>query len=121
MRFLTDENIARSVVIRLREAGHDCLSARESMTGFADAQILARAMTESRVVVTFDKDFGELAFRSNLPATCGVVLFRITQHGREEDIKRVLDTLASRDDWSGAFWTISDQRIRRRPLPKTGG
>src|SRR6266550_6767061 len=113
MRILTDENIARSIVLRLREAGHDCLSARESMTGVADRDILARAMAEARVLVTFDKDFGELAFRSRLPATCGVVLFRITQRGREEDIRRVLETLQSRDDWSGAFWTVTDKRIRR--------
>ncbi len=88
------------------------------MTGVADRDILARAMAEARVLVTFDKDFGELAFRSHLPATCGVVLFRITQRGREQDIQRVLDTLQSRNDWSGAFWTVSDKRIRRRPLPE---
>jgi predicted nuclease of predicted toxin-antitoxin system len=118
MRFLTDENIARSVVIGLRVAGHDCLSASESMTGLADADILARAMAEARILVTFDKDFGELAFRSHLPATCGVVLFRIAQRGRVQDIQRVLDFLQSRDDWSGAFWTVTDKRIRRRPLPE---
>jgi predicted nuclease of predicted toxin-antitoxin system len=77
-----------------------------------------RAVAEGRILVTFDKDFGELAFRSRLPATCGVVLFRITQRGREEDIRRVLETLQSRDDWSGAFWTVTDKRLRRRPLPQ---
>ena len=118
MRFLTDENIPRSVVTRLREAGHDCLSAKESMIGAADADILARATDETRILVTFDKDFGELAFRSRLPASCGVVLFRITQRGRDEDIQLVLDALQSRSDWSGAFWTVTDQRIRRRPLPQ---
>ena len=121
MRFLTNENIARSVVERLREAGPDVLSAKESLQGQPDGQVLARAIAEGRILVTFDKDFGELAFRSRLPATCGVVLFRITQRGREQDVQRVLDTLTARDDWSGAFWTVSDQRIRRRPLPATGG
>jgi predicted nuclease of predicted toxin-antitoxin system len=119
MRFLTYENIARSVVAGLREAGHDCLSAKESMKGLADPLILARAVAEARVLVTFDKDFGELAFRSRLPATCGVVLFRTQARGRDEDIKRILDTLQSRDDWSGAFSTITDQRFRRRPLPES--
>jgi predicted nuclease of predicted toxin-antitoxin system len=118
MRFLTNENIARFVVERLRQAGHDVLSAKESMKGQADSQILARAVAESRVLVTFDKDFGELAFRSRLPATCGVVFFRITQGGRDKDVQRVLDALLSRDDWSGAFWTVADQRIRRRSLPQ---
>jgi predicted nuclease of predicted toxin-antitoxin system len=117
MLLLTDENIARSVVIALREAGHDVLWVKEVMRGAADDFILARAMAEGRVVVTFDKDFGELAFRSRLPSTCGVVLFRITQRGREQDVRIVLDTLRSRNDWSGYFWTINDDRIRQRPLP----
>ena len=68
--------------------------------------------------MTFDKDFAALAFRSNLPATCGVVLFRITPRGREEDAQRIFQTLRGRDDWSGAFWTVTDRRIRRRPLPR---
>lgn len=77
-------------------------------------------MAEARVLVTFDKDFGELAFRSDLPAACGVALFRINPRGREADAERVINTLESRDDWGGAFWTITDQRIRRRPLPQRG-
>lgn len=117
MRFLTNENIARAVVEQLRTAGHDVLSAKESMQGVPDRDVLARAAAEERVLVTFDKDFGELAFRSRLPASCGVVLFRISQRGRAQDTQRVVDTLQSRDDWSGAFWTVTDLRLRRRPLP----
>jgi predicted nuclease of predicted toxin-antitoxin system len=117
MRFLANENIGRSVVARLRQAGHDVLSARESMRGKPDHEVLARAAAEERVLLTFDKDFGEFAFRSRLPAKCRVVLFRITQRGREQDAERLLQALKSRDDWSGAFWTVSDQRMRRRSLP----
>jgi len=117
MLILTDENIAKSVVIGLREAGHDVLWVKEAMRGADDDVILARAMVEGRVVVTFDKDFGELAFRSKLPSTCGVVLFRITQRGWEQDMRIVLDALKSRDNWSGYFWTVTDDRIRQRPLP----
>lgn len=117
MRFLADENVSRSVVEQLRAAGHDCVWARESMRASRDPVILAAAVAEARIVITFDKDFGELAFRSRLPASCGVVLFRITLKGREEDVRRVMQTLQSRNDWSGAFWTITDERIRRRPLP----
>jgi len=117
MRFLANENIARSVVTGLRHAGHDVLWARESLKGQADHLVLARAASDGRVLLTFDKDFGELAFRAGLPADCGVVLFRITQRGRELDARRVLQTLSSREDWSAAFWTVTDWRLRRRSLP----
>jgi predicted nuclease of predicted toxin-antitoxin system len=117
MRYSTNENIPPSVVHQLRADGHDVLSASESMAGRSDADVLARATSENRILVTFDKDFGELAFRSRLPASSGVILFRITPRGRDEDVRRIIETLRSRTDWAGAFWTISDQRVRRRPLP----
>ena len=117
MRFLANENIAPTAIRHLRELGHDVLSVKESMRGMGDGAVLACAVAESRILVTFDKDFGELAFRAHLPATCGVVLFRITLRGREHDTQRVSQTLHGRDDWAGAFWTVTDRRIRRRPLP----
>jgi hypothetical protein len=117
MRFLANENIPPGAVRELREAGHDVLSVKESMTGSGDDVILARAVAEQRVLLTFDKDFGELAFRSRLPASCGVILFRFAQRGRRPDIARLEDAVQSRQDWTGAFWTVTDRGLRRRPLP----
>jgi hypothetical protein len=73
MRLLTNENIPESAVGALRDRGHDVLAVKESMCGAADQVILARAQSESRLVVTQDKDFGELAF----PSACrlSVALF----------------------------------------------
>jgi predicted nuclease of predicted toxin-antitoxin system len=121
MRCVVDENIPPTAVRRLRELGHDVLSVKESMTGFSDVEVLARAVAEMRVVVTFDKDFGELAFRSRLPTGCGVILLRLTQRGREQDISKIVEALNARDDWAGAFWTVTDRRLRRRPLLKSTG
>lgn len=101
-----------TVIRQLRDIDHDVLSVKESMTGHGDKAILARAVAENRIVVTFDKDFGELAFRSHLRAACGVVLFRITPVGPEQDAERIFHTLTSREDWAGAFWTVTDHRIR---------
>ena len=50
----------------------------DGLVGTKDAEVLALAVRESRLLVTQDTDFGELAFRSKLPATRGVVLFRMT-------------------------------------------
>ena len=60
------------------------LSVKESMRSVQDDVILSRAQAEQRVVVTHDKDFGELAFRARLPASCGVVLFRLLRVGPRE-------------------------------------
>jgi predicted nuclease of predicted toxin-antitoxin system len=82
-----------------------------------DDVILARAQAEQRIVVTHDKDFGELSFRSQLPATCGVILLRLTGSDPDADNRRFLGALESRGDWAGHFSVVTDDRIRMRPLP----
>jgi hypothetical protein len=64
-----------------------------------------------------DKDFGELAFRSLLPASCGVILFRLAGMDPETDNQRILEAVESRTDWAGHFSVVTDDRIRMRPLP----
>lgn len=117
MRLLVDENMSTSVIAGLRALGHDVVSAKEEMAGWGDDVILARAQTESRVVVTQDKDFGELAFRIGLPASCGVILFRLTGDDPDNDLPRILEVVSGRSDWSGLFTVATDRRIRTRPLP----
>jgi predicted nuclease of predicted toxin-antitoxin system len=117
MRFLANENVTRTVVLALRQDGHDVLSVKESMRSERDDAILSRAQSEERVVVTHDKDFGELAFRSRLPASCGIILFRLSGWGRDADNERILLALRSRADWAGHFSVVTDSRVRMRPLP----
>ena len=62
----------------LRTDGHDVAWIREDARGTSDDKILFRAQEENRIVLTFDKDFGELVFRSRFPAQSEVILFRIT-------------------------------------------
>jgi predicted nuclease of predicted toxin-antitoxin system len=117
MRILANENVTATVIRELRLRGHDVLSVKESMRGDKDDAILARAQAEERLVVTHDKDFGELAFRSQLPASCGIVLFRLGGNNPDSDNRRALDALESRTDWAGHFSVVTDDRIRMRPLP----
>jgi predicted nuclease of predicted toxin-antitoxin system len=86
------------------------------MRGAADPEILARAQAESRIVVTQDKDFGELAFRRGLPARCGVILFRLVGSNPDADNRRMVEVVESRTDWAGQFAVATDDRIRIRPL-----
>jgi predicted nuclease of predicted toxin-antitoxin system len=120
MRFIANENVAESVLRGLRQRGHDVLSVKELMRGADDVAILSRAQEESRVVVTHDKDFGELAFRQRLPAQCGIILFRLSGGNPDADNRRILDAIESRTDWAGQFAVVADDRIRMRPLPDVG-
>jgi len=116
MRILANENLPRAVVEALRAEGHDVSWVWEGGRGSSDSSILDRAQREDRLVATCDKDFGDLAFRSRTPATCGVILFRISG---SLDVQSRLICLALRGpaEWRGRFTTVTNERVRMRPLP----
>ena len=118
MRLLANENFPGPAVDALRAAGHDVLWARLDMPGADDPTILGRAQHEQRIVLTFDKDFGDLAFYYGLPAECGVILFRIGIPSPEIAAARAVAELAARTDWAGKFAVIDEHRVRVRPLPQ---
>lgn len=120
MRILADENIPRAAVVRLRADGHDVLWVRESCPGISDAAVVEVAATEQRVIVTFDKDFGDLAISGGGPRPAGVVLYRVSMQPPSALAATISATLASRDDWRGHIAVIDDTRIRMRPLQGMG-
>lgn len=117
MRFLANENVPGPIVAALRDRGYDVFWIKESMRGAEDSLVLARAQTERRVVVTLDKDFGELAIRARLPAQSGVILLRLDWKDPDTDNQAAVGALLSRNDWPGNFAVIERDRIRIRPLP----
>ena len=115
MRILADTNIDEPIVIALRNAGHDVVWMNEDDRRMDGPNILARAVREDRLLVTFDTDFGELTFRERLPAHCGVVLFRIAQAVTAlEAAQLIAHSLAAPIAWTRLFWVIN---IRKRALP----
>jgi predicted nuclease of predicted toxin-antitoxin system len=123
MRLILNENIPRIVVEALRAGGHDVLSVKEMMRGASDAAIVQRANDERRLVVTQDKDFGELAFRQGMRAVSGVILFRLTGSSPDADLRRMVSVIEGRTAWEGIFAVATDSRLRLRfhpPKPPNG-
>ena len=114
MRFLADENFPLAAVEALRRDGHDVAWIRADAPGSSDEVVLARGQSERRILVTFDKDFGALAFHARLPAECGVILFRLAKPSAAEVDAAVLEAVRSRDDWAGQFAVVEQERIRLR-------
>ena len=79
--------------------------------------ILAHCVSTGRTLLTFDKDFGELAYHRGLPSECGVVLFRILSQSPEEIAALALSTIRSQPTWIGQFSVVTRTRVRMRPLP----
>lgn len=116
MRILADENIPASAVTALRAAGHDVVWVRTDMPGARDSDVIARAIADSRVLLTFDKDFGELAFRKGLAPPCGIILLRLATRPPASVASSILTLVQSRSDWEGHFCVVDDHSVRIRPL-----
>jgi predicted nuclease of predicted toxin-antitoxin system len=116
VRFLADENFPSVGVAALEAAGHDVIWVRSAAPGATDAAVLAAAMLESRVLLTFDKDFGELVARTALPSGCGVILFRMAPPRTGPLARRLAMRIGARSDWSGHFSVIEPGRVRMRQL-----
>jgi hypothetical protein len=117
LKLLANENFPGDAVAALRARGPDVMWIRTEAPGISDENVLALAMTEQRILITFDKDFGELAFRRKLPATSGIVLFRIEPSSASHIAAFAVRALESRTDWTGHFSVIEETRMRMTPLP----
>lgn len=121
MHFLANENFPGAAVSALAAAGHDIVWVRTAMPDAADSEVLARAARESRILLTFDKDLGELAGREVLPSGCGVILFRIPLPYPARVGDRLAELIGARDDWAGHFSVIEPGRLRMRRLRARSG
>jgi uncharacterized protein (DUF433 family)/predicted nuclease of predicted toxin-antitoxin system len=115
MPFVVDESAGVAVVGYLRTAGHDVVAVAEAMPQADDHAILSRAMSEGRILVTNDKDFGELVFRRG-QGHHGVVLLRLhdeSSANRVRIMRQVLERYANR--LSGNFTVATETSFRIRP------
>lgn len=116
MRLLADENFPGDAVAALRAAGHDVAWVAEIARSIPDTEVLRLAREQERVLLTSDKDFGDLAFRVGLLHEAGIVLFRLpavpsvvaaaTEH-----------VFRKHQDFKGKFLVVEPHRIRERRMP----
>jgi len=116
MTFVADENFPQPALAALRQAGWEVFSVAEECPGISDEEVAALCSESQRILLTFDKDFGELVFRRGLPAGSGVVLFRFIAESPEHVADAALALLQSQPDIRGTFCVIGRDRIRIRPM-----
>ncbi|MEZ4712074.1 MAG: DUF5615 family PIN-like protein [Caldilineaceae bacterium] len=116
MRFLADECVDTQLVKFLRTQGHDVLYVMEAMRGETDDTILAKAYAEERIILTEDKDFGELVFRLRKPAVC-IILLRFNPGEEILKIQRFIQLFSEPFEvFTGTFIVVDANKTRIRPL-----
>ncbi|HCY75947.1 MAG: DUF5615 family PIN-like protein [Ignavibacterium sp.] len=116
MQFIADENIAEPMITALRELQIDVLSISELMPGCSDSEVLSIANKNNSIIITSDKDFGEIIFRQQ-KIVKGVILFRLHGLSIQEKIKIVknffVNHLNSLTE-TNIFVVITENNIRIR-------
>jgi len=121
MKLLADESVDFPIIARLRSDGHVVASILQESPGLDDEDVLGRAYRDGVVLLTADKDFGELVYRRQLPHA-GVILLRLA--GLDESSKCDLVSNAVTDraaDFPDAFSVLTADSLRIRPPPTSNG
>jgi len=120
LSLLADENIDQRLVSSLRLAGIFVYSVAESSPGITDEEVMRLSENLSAMILTDDKDFGEIVFRKQRSCR-GIVLLRLTgvDYSRKADhVIKVIDRYGS--EMIGKFVVITAERVRiRKLLPGT--
>ena len=118
MRFLTDQDVYRGTVEKLRAWGHDVITAKEmGLQRAPDEELLKAAGRTTRLLVTRDKDFGALVFlKKSYPA--GVVFLRMSPSTAEDVHKELLQLLGEHDEaqLQHCFSVVERNRYRLRRI-----
>ena len=117
IRLLADENIPLPSIRRLRAEGFDVAAITELQPGADDLTVLRTAREQQRLLVTFDRDFGELIFRDIAPVPPGVIYLRFTPTHLEEPAEIVAALLTDAAvQLLGRFSVVTRDHLRQRDL-----
>jgi predicted nuclease of predicted toxin-antitoxin system len=121
MKFVADESVDFPIVERLRQDGHSVWAVVEMDAGIADDLVLDHANQQNAVLLTADKDFGELVFRLKR-LNLGVVLVRLAGLPPKRKAEIVARVIAEKgEELKEAFSVITANALRiRRHLVKAG-
>ena len=113
-KILVDVSAGQAIAATLQALGHDTLSVRDRNPTMSDLDILAWAVVEQRLVVTMDKDFGELVYHSG-QAHAGILLLRLEALRTAAKIAIVTDIFLNHSrELPGSFSVFQNSRLRIR-------
>lgn len=116
MNFLADEDVEKPVVEMLRNEGHDVLYMCQIATRTIDEKLLEQANSESRILLTGDKDFGELIFLQK-KISAGIILMRFVSEKSSVKARFMQSLLKTYgNNLQGNFTVVREGKVRRRPL-----
>lgn len=94
MKLLANENFPKASVLKLRSLGYDVTSIGEDNPSISDQSVMEIAEGEQRIILTFDRDYGELIYKHNYKPEQGVIYLRLENYTPEEPAVHVHEILS---------------------------
>ena len=118
MKFLVDVGVGKKVEEYLSENRYDMKAVRSLDQRMPDQEIIRLAALEKRIVITMDKDFGELVYHSGMDH-CGILLLRLedaTGSEKQQVIEKIITKYA--DNIENHFCVYQNKKFRFRKLSR---
>jgi predicted nuclease of predicted toxin-antitoxin system len=116
IHFVADESVDATIFAALRQEGFFVYSIQENQFGIIDEEVLDVANERKAILLTEDKDFGELVYRLKLPH-CGILLMRLIGLTTEEKATAALKTVQSHlQELPNNFTVLKDGKVRIRKI-----
>ena len=114
MTFLADESVDRQIVSALRAEAYTISYVPETTPGLSDSDVLDRANQMKAILLTGDKDFGEMVFRRRV-TNHGIVFFRLSGLTQERKAAVAVEAFQNHAaSFAGAFSVVTDRKVRVR-------
>lgn len=115
MKLLANENFPLASVKILEDAGYNIVGIGIEYHGITDEEVISFAQEENRVILTFDRDYGELIFKTGLKPNAGVIYLRWEEFKPEDPGKFLVELFTSHEiDFTRKLTVISGTSIRQR-------
>lgn len=108
MKFLLDENIGKKVTRFLEKLGYSVSRVRLISPGIEDYRVLDLSVSKDSILITSDKDFGELIFKEKGPST-GVIFLRLEDGSSENKIKAIKKVFYKHKNIKNKFVTVKEK------------
>lgn len=114
MKLLANENFPKASVLALRNIGYDILSIGEENSSIEDHEVVSIAIAEERLILTFDRDYGELVFKKGLKPPKGIIYLRIDQFAPDEPAEIIYNLIQAEKFTFDRYLTVINRNFVRQ-------
>jgi len=114
MKILANENFPLPSARYLRTQGYDVTYIGEDCFGISDEEVLQKAINEERIIITFDRDYGELVFKKGFKPKMGIIYLRIFKYTPEQPGVIIKNLLSQNINFENCLSVFDGEHLRQK-------